>query len=59
MHHKTMAERFRIQAAAAGVPPSRLLLDEMVDIQHTYVLALKLLLEENKNEDSDSRGSLD
>lgn len=47
-----IAERIRAQARPAGVSPKRLLLDESLDIQRQYMLAMVILSDGVEDEDS-------
>lgn len=50
-----IAERIRKQAASAHIPPARLLLEELLDMQRAYMVALELIVKESTNVDSDSQ----
>lgn len=51
-HPEQLAERFRQQGNPIRIEPVRLLLEEFLDMQRTYVLALEILLKESRNANS-------
>lgn len=53
-----IAARISIQARAAGVSPKQLLLDESLDIQRQYMLAMVILLDGVEDENSTGRRSM-
>lgn len=50
-----VAERIRKQAAAVNISATRLICEEMLDMNRTYMLALELILKESQNVDSTGR----
>lgn len=50
-----IAGRIVKQAAAAHIPPTRLLLEEMLDMQRAYMVALEILVKESTNDNRNSQ----
>lgn len=51
-----IAERITKQASSIRMEPSRLLLQELLDIQRAYVVALEIMLKESKNDNRTGGG---
>lgn len=56
---KMIAERVQRQASAIGLHPARLLLEELLDLQRAYVLALEIVIKESTNVDRAGGGIQD
>lgn len=54
-----IAGRILKQAAAAHITPARLLLEELLDMQRAYMVALELIVKESTNVDSNSQRESD
>jgi len=55
-HPDLLVERLRAQASYTSFRPEQLLLEELLDMQRVYMVALETFTKESLNEDRNSRG---
>ena len=59
-HPDMLIKRIREQASYThGITPQHLLLEELLDMQRVYMVALETFTKESRNEDRNSRGVAD
>jgi len=56
---ENLIARIRKQASYTSFRPEHLLLEELLDIQRVYMIALETFTKESRNEDRNSRGVAD